>query len=176
MGKINLKKLYILYACLNGVLAGVYVLFLRGHVQGFPTDQDVSLATGAALLASILVCAFAAWKWGTNAQMVKGLFLGCFWTYCALTYGQAFTPYRATHFFIVKVQPLILLILLGEGVLAGVVMRFQAEELDPELYNEEAQLSENGENPYDAFLKQIIIAFFGLMFYWAAWSVLEVYS
>ncbi len=170
MEKINLKKLFLFYACLNFVLAGIYALFLRGQVQGFPPDQSVGLATGAVLLTSILICTYAAWRWGTNTRMIKQIFRICFWAYCTLTYVQAFSPHRLTLLFSMRVQPLILLLLLGEGILVGVIIRYQEEELDLASDNNMDQLSENDEDPYDALIGKILTGLVGFMFYWLTWA------
>jgi predicted Kef-type K+ transport protein len=170
MEKIDLKKLYTLYACLNIALAGIYVLFLRGNIQGFPSDQAVGFATGAILLASILICSYAAWGWNTNSRMIKQMFRICFWAFCALTYGQALSAGRLTQPYTVLVQPLLLLVLLGEGVLAGVVIRFQEEELGFVSSDDMNQSSEHNEDPYVLLVGKILTGLGGFVFYWLTWA------
>lgn len=182
MERINLKKLYIVFIGLNVLLAGVYFLFLRGKINSFPIEPNIAIATGALLLAAILICAFAAWKWDRDQWTVRRLFRIGFWVFCALTLGQFYITTSMPPRSAVLVQPLVLLVLIGEGFLASLVIRFKDGDstLEPEgdfyrPFDCEGDEVENDEDdvsndPYVRYLGKVLAAFGGFVVYWMAWA------
>ena len=175
MEKINLKKLYILFAGGNVLLAGVYFLFLRGKINSFPMEQNIAIATGALLLAAILVCVFAAWKWDKDQRTVRLVFRIGFWVYIALTLGQCWAASSMPPRSAVLVQPLVLLILIGEAFLASLVIRFKDgdDTLEPEgdfyrPFDDDEDPVDN--DPYNRFVGKFLAGFGGFVFYWMAWA------